>query len=374
MSRTSLRIGVVGLGRITQLMHLPNLRELSDRYRIAGVCDVSPGLARLMAGRFGAPLATTDHRRLLSAGLDALLVAVPIPAEDIVVDALAAGVHVFVEKPMAWSPVQAGRVLAAAESAGRVLMVGYMKRHDPAYRLAERLVAGMGPVRGGCARCVLGPNELFLRDLLDVEAPDDVDPAAVRAGRRRAQDAFREAIGDAPQDLRVAYRGLLFLASHDLSLLTGLLGPARAVSSASTWRGGRWLATTLRFGDASVTYTLGSVGFRHFEELVELYGDEQTVSLSFPTPFLKHAPTVVTHRHAEEDRTVEARSVASYQEAFVRELEHFHDCVTTGRQPDPAAGEAADHAELMVAIVRAAATGRPQPLGPAARTRGDPRS
>ncbi len=117
-----------------------------------------------------------------------------------------------------------------------------------------------------------------------------------------------------------------------------------------------------------MTYTFGSVGFRHFEELVDLYGDEQTVSLSFPSPFLKHAPALVTHRLADGGRTIEERSVASYEEAFVRELEHFHDCVTTGREPDPAAREAADHAELMVAIVRAAATGRPEAVHHPARS------
>lgn len=358
----SLRIGVVGLGRISQLMHLPHLHELADRFQIAGVCDISPGLARLMAERYGAPLATSDHRALLAAGLDALLVAVPSPPEEIVTNALAAGLHVLVEKPMAWSPVQARRLLAAAQAADRFLMVGYMKRHDPAYRLAEQLVRGMGPVRGGCARCVLGPNDLFLRDLLRVAAPDDADHEAVRAGQRLAEQRFREAIGDVPDDLQVVYRSLLFLASHDLSLLGGLLGRALEVSSASAWHGGRWLAATLRFDGASIAYTMGSVGFRHFEELVELYGDEQTVSLSFPTPFLKHAPTLVTRRYADGARTVEEHSVASYEEAFIRELEHFHDCVTTGRQPDPAAGEALDHAELMVAIVRAIATGRPQPI------------
>jgi len=137
-------------------------------------------------------------------------------------------------------------------------------------------------------------------------------------------------------------------------VLGGLLGPAREVSSASVWDGGRWLAATLRYDAASVTYTTGAVGFRHFEEVVELYGDEQTVSLSFPTPFLKHTPTLVVRRRADGARTVEEHSVASYEEAFVRELEQFHDCVTTGRQPDPAAAEAADHADLMVAIARAA--------------------
>ncbi len=76
---TRVRIGVIGLGRITQLMHLPHLRDLDDRFEVAGVCDVSPNLARLMVDRHHVPLATATHRELLEAGLDAVLIAVPVP-------------------------------------------------------------------------------------------------------------------------------------------------------------------------------------------------------------------------------------------------------------------------------------------------------
>ena len=53
-------------------------------------------------------------------------------------------------------------------------------------------------------------------------------------------------------------------------------------------------------------------------------------------------------------------SVASYEEAFRLELEHFHDCIVRGSAPDTPASDAAADTELMVAIIRAAATGRPQ--------------
>jgi len=357
---TQTRIGVVGLGRITQLMHLPHLRNLDDRFDVAGVCDASPGLARLMADRHHVPMATANYRELLRAGLDAVLVAVPVPPEDIVADALAAGAHVFVEKPMAWTPAQARRLTAAAPAAGRVLMVGFMKRYDPAYRLAQRFVQDMGQVRGGVVRCVLGPNDLFLRDLLTLAPPEAVDPDVEQAGRKAAAARFLEAIGEVPDELQTAYRGLLFLASHDLSMLRGLVGPPHEVTSTSVWHGGRWLVTTMRYQHFSLTYTMGAIATRHFEERVELYADTQTVRLSFPTPFLKHAPTIVTREFADGHRTAQEQSVASYEEAFRLELEHFHDCIARGRTPDTPASEAAADIELMVAIIRAGATGRPQ--------------
>ncbi|HKA09344.1 MAG TPA: Gfo/Idh/MocA family oxidoreductase [Candidatus Dormibacteraeota bacterium] len=357
---TRVRVGVIGLGRVTQLMHLPHLRDLDDRFEIAGVCDVSPELTRLMAGRYHVPLATASYRDLLRAELDAVLVAVTVPPEDIVADALAARAHVFVEKPMAWTPAQARRLTAAAPAAGRVLMVGFMKRYDPAYRLAQRFVREMGQVRGGTVRCVLGPNDLFLRDLLRLAAPEVVDPDVERAGREAAASRLLEAIGEVPDELLGAYRGLLFLASHDLSMLRGLVGPPHEVSSTSVWHGGRWLSTTLRYEHFSLTYTMGTIATRHFEERVELYADTHTVRLTFPSPFLRHAPTIVTREYADGRRTAQESSVASYEEAFRLELEHFHDCIVGGGTPDTPAADASADIELMVAIIRAAASRRPQ--------------
>jgi len=288
---------------------------------------------------------------------------VPVPPEDIVADALAAGAHVFVEKPMAWTPPQACRLIDAAAAADRVLMVGFMKRYDPAYRLFREYVDELGGIRGGVARCVLGPNDLFLRDLLGLAPAEEVVADVERAGREAASARFTEAIGAAPDELRSAYRGLLFLASHDLSVLRGVLGSPCEVTSTSVWGGGRWLTTTLHYQTFSLTYTMGGLSIRHFEERVELYGDAQTVRLSFPSPFLKHAPTILTREYQDHDRTVEERSVASYREAFRLELEHFHECVVEGRTPETPPSDAAADIELMVAIIRAAATRRPQPVG-----------
>jgi len=42
MSRLSM--GVIGLGEVAQVVHLPVLRSLPARYEVAAVCDISPGL------------------------------------------------------------------------------------------------------------------------------------------------------------------------------------------------------------------------------------------------------------------------------------------------------------------------------------------
>ena len=51
-------------------------------------------------------------------------------------DALAAGLHVFCEKPLCFTEAEAAAIAAARDRAGRVVQVGYMKRFDPNYEAA----------------------------------------------------------------------------------------------------------------------------------------------------------------------------------------------------------------------------------------------
>jgi len=355
----SVRIAVIGCGGIAQQMHLPHLASLRDRFEIVGVCDMSPALAAHAAEPFGAAV-HTDHRALLEdVAPDAVLIAINAPSEDVSIDALEAGAHVFVEKPMAWTPHDAARVEAAVERSGRVLQVGYMKRYDPAVELAQRLIAEMGPVRGGVVRCVAGPNELYVRDVASIVRAGDI-PAT---GGGLAHARVTEALGDDHDPaLGLAYRLLLGITCHELSVLRGLLGAPLEVSSAQVWDGGRWLIATLRYPSGSLTYTLGRLTTRTFDERIELYAQDESLELSFPSPFLAHAPTRLTRRRDDGGVSVEQHMVAGYEEAFRRELEHFHECVVHGAPTRTPASEGRGDAEILLAIARAARDGEPQPL------------
>ena len=65
------------------------------------------------------------------------------------------------------------------------------------------------------------------------------------------------------------------------------------------------------------------------------YSPERRVTLSFPSPFLRSMPTMLTLEEGEPDspRASRVEEVTSYRESFKEELVHFHDCVTTGRTP-----------------------------------------
>ena len=64
MSR--LRVGVIGLGEVAQIIHLPVLESLLDRFEIAAICDISPTLVQLMGDRYGVSARYADAGELLA--------------------------------------------------------------------------------------------------------------------------------------------------------------------------------------------------------------------------------------------------------------------------------------------------------------------
>src|SRR3989440_3107113 len=129
-----LRVGVIGRGLIAQVMHLNYLRELSDRFEIRAVCDLSEEVRTACAREYGVAEQYDSWQELLTRPLDAVLVLTSGSHAPIAVAAAEAGLHVLVEKPMCFSLAGGQEVGAAPEEGGQVLKGRDNKRYDPAYR------------------------------------------------------------------------------------------------------------------------------------------------------------------------------------------------------------------------------------------------
>ncbi|HEU4721959.1 MAG TPA: Gfo/Idh/MocA family oxidoreductase [Gemmatimonadaceae bacterium] len=119
-----LRVGVVGAGAIAQVAHLPVLAKMRGVELIA-LCDNDRPKARALADRFGIPDAYTDIEDLLETdGLEAVVVATPNHLhEPHVLSALAAGMDVLCERPLALTARGAERICSAAARAERKVLV-----------------------------------------------------------------------------------------------------------------------------------------------------------------------------------------------------------------------------------------------------------
>lgn len=96
----------------------------------AGVFDVDRGRCRAVAAELGVEERTSLADLLDRA--DAVVVAVPTSAhEAVAIDAIRAGVHVFVEKPMASGVEAADRMIEAADDRSVLIQVGHVERFNP---------------------------------------------------------------------------------------------------------------------------------------------------------------------------------------------------------------------------------------------------
>jgi len=126
----------------------PALRG-SEKFELLAVCDVDAARMAAAADKLGAPGEGNLARLLARPELQSVVVATSARFHvPVALEAMAAGKHVYVEKPLADTPAGARRLADAARAAGVVGVVGYQFRVTPfAAALAEELAA-IDPVQG----------------------------------------------------------------------------------------------------------------------------------------------------------------------------------------------------------------------------------
>ena len=360
-----LRVGVIGCGAIAQMMHLPTLAERPDLFAIAGLADIDRDTLDMVAARYHVERTTRDYHELLAHDdVEAVLVLASGTHRPFLTAALAAGKHVFVEKPLGFSLAETEDLAALARASGRAVQVGYHKRFDPAYLRARDLVRDRADLRL-IELTVLHPDEdayrrhhaLLPRRDNAMTSEAEIDAATVReAMPPPIRAALESTLGPAAgQPLHVALVILLTSLIHDINLVRGLAGEPEEVLSAHVWRGGMAQSSLTRFaGDLRVSMTWISVpGLAHYEERVRCVANDRRVTLVFPSPYLRHAPTALEVERMDGASLVVEQHTVSYEEAFRAELHHFRDTVLGGAMADPGVDEAVADARWIEWIARA---------------------
>ncbi len=183
--RPVIKVGVIGTGAMGQ-NHVRIYSEM-EGVELAGISDVDFERVDAMATQFNTK-PFTDYKEMFAEGLDAVSVVVPTKLhKQVVLDALEAGLHVLVEKPIADSIENADLMIEAAEKAGKILMVGHIERFNPAViKLKEIMESGiLGKVVSISTRRV-GPYNPRIRDvgvILDIGV-HDIDIISYLYGRK----------------------------------------------------------------------------------------------------------------------------------------------------------------------------------------------
>jgi nucleoside-diphosphate-sugar epimerase/predicted dehydrogenase len=196
------RAAIIGAGMISSL-HIRGLRRLG--IEVAGIADSDVERARSRAREHSVPAVFASLRDLLDAVQpDAVHVLTPPVAHaDLAIEALEAGSHVYVEKPMAPTEAECTRMIDSAARAGRQLCVGHSLVFDPLMQQALRLIA-----------------DGAVGEVIHVSATYAFDPARIPGYSGKTW--YRRLGGGFLEDL----------AAHPASLLVRLLGAPASVRAA----------------------------------------------------------------------------------------------------------------------------------------------
>jgi len=327
MSKIS--VAVVGCGALAQVMHLPYLQRL-DQFELVAVCDLSAKLACETAKRFHIPEWVTDYRQLITPQIQGILVLTGGSHGEICLEFAKAGKHIFVEKPLCYSPQEARALQEVANTEGICVVIGYMKRFDPGYRYAQQLLTDPQDVRY-LQVTVLHPRESHYLKHQQIVRADDISRKTIETWVSNSRRLAKDAIGDVDDGVLDFYTNVLLGSLiHDINATRHLVGEPDRVLSANVWAKRQAVSVDLQFSNGIV----GHYSWCYFDdanaysEKIGVYSEGQRITLDFPSPYLQHAPTPVTVENSDADAMSTCHVVVNYEEAFEQELLHFHACVS----------------------------------------------
>jgi predicted dehydrogenase len=333
------KIGVIGAGGVAQVEHIPNLLKLKSRFEVVGVFDPSARVRGFVEAEHG--VATFDSLdSLLAQRLNAVLIASPDALhKEHILAALKKDLHVFCEKPLCYAITDIEELIAARDRAGKVLQVGYMKRFDPSYEAALRLLPGTAQTLRYVSVEVNDPDAWpFVRHHVTCRS-DDVTADLIAGAAAKQREQVERAV--AGLDDVVDYKGFTGAYSssivHDVNAVHGLLDalgvPDGEIVGAQLFAGGEGGQGAVRLLGGRALWSMVHLAvprLADYRERITLYFDDASLDLEFPSPYLNHQPTRLTLRKSEGHTLCVQEIRSGFEEAFVEELKGFWSAIVEG--------------------------------------------
>jgi len=138
MTKHSVRIGVIGAGYWGPKL----IRNCAELGVLDSICDIDEAALEAAHRLYPSVTVTTMLSDFLSRPMDAVIISAPANLHaEIALEAIAAGKHVFVEKPLALSVTEGNQVERAASKAGLIVFVGHLVLYHPAVKKIRSMIA-----------------------------------------------------------------------------------------------------------------------------------------------------------------------------------------------------------------------------------------
>jgi predicted dehydrogenase len=323
----TVRIGYVGCGFMAQKVHIPNLVSIPDCELVA-LAELRQELGRRVQARYAIPKLYADHQAMLAdADVDAIAVSADFMVQgQIARDALLAGVHVFMEKPMAISVRQADAILDAARRSGTRLMVGYMKRYDAGNELVKAHIEAFR-ASGELGAVTFARNHGFCGDwTAGIDVPLDTSDEPIVRVPPVGPDWLP------PAYIR-QYLGYLQQYTHNVNLLRWFLdaGDDIRVRAVDLDDDGYTGVVLLDVGGTRAALETGRVSHYRWDEHTQVYFEHGWIVTWAPPLLLKQVPAEVEIYVGGETQAF-SRPIPEprWSWSYKREAEHFISCLQSG--------------------------------------------
>lgn len=349
-----MRFGIIGCGTIAQVMHIPYVVELPT-IELHALVDPALDRAEVLADQYNVAHAFERTEELIeSVGneLDAVIVLTPPHTHaDTVVQTLDAEIHTLVEKPLAVSPDDANQMVEAAQQTDVTTMVAYMKRYDPAYERALEELEEIDEIDRITAYDVDPDHQRIIEEVYDL-VPGDISESFIKESNRARHTDALSAIDTENDTLADNYDWHLEHICHDVNALRGLFGNVERIDYTDVFADGRYATAHLVYeGDNRCVLDSGLSKRKWFEEFIRVDAPDRAITLEYSNAFIKNTPTELNVKEGIEELT-DRTHVASHEESFKRELDHFVRCIEGKAEVRTPFKEARDDVRLIADLFR----------------------
>ena len=330
------KVGMIGVGTVSQLMHLPILSGLRDMYQITAVSDVSPTQLEYIAKTYHAKAYANPYELVKDPDVDAVFVCSPDQYHaDYALAALEAGKHVFVEKPVTLCIEDLEKLIAAEKAhPDQICMVGYMRRYGEGFlKCKELLSADDRKIEYMRFRDIILEGDFFIdqtkQPLLCADISDEVK--AESAARRYEQ--VGRALGEGcTEQQRITYVMLTGLGCHTLAAVRELVGLPVEIESVSVR--GEHVVIVFRYDDFLAVYEIvNDQAVVQFDAAIEIYQHDRRMKLKYETPYLRYQPQTFEVIESTRGDTKTTLYGPDYRDPFEYEVKYYHDCIVNHVRP-----------------------------------------
>ncbi len=345
-----IKVGLIGLGEVAQLMHLPLLAD-DPRFEIAAITDVSPSLVDHIATRYGVPTKHASAEALIAdPALDAVFILTPdFLHAPLLEAAIKAQKHVFIEKPAALTADELKPLIKLNEGNKKTVFVGYMRRFAPAFLALKDRLPPRDEIRHVRIRDLIRESQFFVDQTRNIFRPADVPQAAIDAGRAETQRLLKSVMGEARPDQIRAYQVLTGLSSHSFSAMRELFGAPLKVAAARQHRGEN-VMVFFDYGSFTALYEAVIHDVARFDAGIDVLTLNQQFRINYDTPYIRNLPTRLEITTSELNSTKTEIIGPFYEDAFRVELNAFHHSVTTGEPPKTLLSDSLADLELFAEV------------------------